>query len=284
MRYERRTQGITPTVGVPDMPSVPIAPEGGWPVYSGEDSPSLPIAPEGGEPVYPGEDSPSLPIAPEGGWPVYPGSMRTPCRVRVINAALETPPLRVTIGGTVVAESLSYSHIGEYVEVADGFLNVVIATAQRPRKTLMRTAMPFRMGGRITLAVIRTRGRLSLMQIPDETCCGFPQNRALLRCVNLSSNSPPLDITLYDGTLIFGDVQFKEITSYRSARMGSYVLLVTLTPTAADRGIESAEGDAHPEVLVSVPYDARSGEATTLYFLGLVGSGDEPFLVVTVTD
>ncbi|MCI8454669.1 MAG: DUF4397 domain-containing protein [Lachnospiraceae bacterium] len=61
------------------IPTTPIAPPGGFPVFPGDDIagiPTTPIAPPGGPPAYPGDDIagiPTTPIAPPGGFPVYPG-------------------------------------------------------------------------------------------------------------------------------------------------------------------------------------------------------------------
>lgn len=61
------------------IPTTPVAPSGGTPVFSPDDLagiPTTPIAPSGGTPVYPGGDTagvPTTPIAPTGGSPVYPG-------------------------------------------------------------------------------------------------------------------------------------------------------------------------------------------------------------------
>ncbi len=286
MQYERRTPGMSPpsvgTVRITHTPSLPIAPEGGIPAYPGEDTPSLPIAPEGGIPAYPGEDTPSLPIAPEGGIPAYPGPAACRSRVRVLNAALETPPIRVKVGRTVVTDSLSYANTSPYQPVSEGFQTVSIIAADWPKGVLLQTTIPFRLGSTTTLALVRTRRRLLLMQIADGSC--RRSTAGCLRCVDLVADSPALDVALYGGEVIFSDLQFKEVTPYRMARRGSYQLYAALAQTAADTGIEPDGGTVAPEVLVSIFYDAYPGVATTLYFLGHIGQGGEPLLVLPVTD
>lgn len=309
MRYERKTPGMPPSVGtvrithspslpvapeggIPaypgndaDVPSLPIAPEGGTPAYpgNGADVPSLPIAPEGGIPAYPGNgaDVPSLPIAPEGGIPAYPGPSAYCSRVRVLNAALDTPPIRVKVGRTVVTESLSYANSSSYQQVSEGFQTVSVMAADWPKGVLLQTTMPFRSCSTTTLALVRTHRRLLLMQITDGSC--RRSTAGCLRCVNLVPDSPALDVALYGGEVIFSDLQFKEVTPYRMARPGSYQLYAALAQTAADSGIEPDGGTATPEVLVSIFYDAYPGVATTFYFLGHVGPG-EALLVLPLTD
>jgi len=181
-----------------------------------------------------------------------------------------------------VAESLSYGNSSSYQVVPEGFQTVSVMAADWPRGILLQTTMPLRTGSTTTLALIRTRRRLLLMQIADSGC--RRETAGCLRCVNLVPDSPALDVGLYGGEVIFSDLQFKEVTPYRVARRGSYQLYAALAQTAADAGIEPDGGTAAPEVLVSIFYDAHPGIATTLYFLGCIGSSGEAVLVLPLTD
>ncbi len=73
--------GAAPTIwpDISGIPTTPVAPSGGTPVYPGEDLsgvPTTPIAPTGSAPVITLDELagiPTTPIAPTGGRPVYPG-------------------------------------------------------------------------------------------------------------------------------------------------------------------------------------------------------------------
>ena len=71
---------VWPDNDLAGVPTTPVAPPGGEPVWPGNDLagvPTTPVAPPGGEPVWPDNDLagvPTTPVAPPGGEPVWPGN------------------------------------------------------------------------------------------------------------------------------------------------------------------------------------------------------------------
>ena len=264
---------IAPAPDIPaypgeDTPSLPIAPAPDIPAYPGEDTPSLPIAPAPDIPAYPGDDVPTFPIAPVPGIPVYPGpeANRT-CWVRFLHAAVGYDPLRILVGSRVFSSSLSYANMTEYRLVRDGFRDVVITSAAGARPILLRRDIPFRAGDRITVAIIDTDDGLELMQIPDVPCQNQMGGCGSMRMVNLAFNSPPLDMRLYDGSIIFGDVRYREVTPFKPVRCGDYLFYLIRTSPCAEPEPHSVPY----EPLVSFGIDVRPRTTYTCYVLGRVG-------------
>ena len=71
---------VWPDNDLAGVPTTPVAPPDGEPVWPGNDLagvPTTPVAPPGGEPVWPDNDLagvPTTPVAPPGGEPVWPGN------------------------------------------------------------------------------------------------------------------------------------------------------------------------------------------------------------------
>ena len=71
---------VWPDNDLAGVPTTPVAPPGGEPVWPDNDLagvPTTPVAPPGGAPVWPDNDLagvPTTPVAPPGGEPVWPGN------------------------------------------------------------------------------------------------------------------------------------------------------------------------------------------------------------------
>lgn len=293
-------------VAAMDTPSLPIAPEGGLPVDpgtgngNGSNIPSTPIAPPGGLPVEPGP-GPSLPNRPGLPGIIIPIPPTTGyAEVRFLHAAINAVPVSISIGSRNLATNLRYAESTNYSRVADGFRTVTVMSARSPRSVLLRKNIPFRAGERMTLAIINTATGIDLLTVPDNMCASRPQGFACFRMVNLSFNSVPLDLILYDGRVVFADVRFKEITTYRRARPGEYGFYVAVTPAtpytmlSSNVDIETMEdlpqtvadnyipgyGDLEP--IVSFTESFRAGVNYTAYVIGVGGNVSYPTTVITL--
>lgn len=268
---------LPPVVGQPEAPGgdVPVAPlppmNGNPPVDSG-DVPVIPLPPMGSTP--PVDPGPSIPVFP---WP-NPGY----CTVRFLNAVWEGMPVRITVGNRVVARALPFGNLTGYFSVPDGFRTVTVFDTNN-RSILYQASVPMRAGSVITLALVRAGGILDLVRISDQPCNNRPRNRACIRTVNLLYNSPPLDVILADGRVVFTDVRYKEVTTWRQARPGSYDMYLAQTPYSLSpryQDIQTVEdlpyamsgyflpGYGSVEPLVSFYVDAKAGAMETIYILG----------------
>ena len=298
--YLRAVQQNLPPDMMPrqsDMPTTPIAPEGGTPVYPNDDMgnvPSLPIAPEGGPPVYPGGNRPNLP--PITGLPdlIIPIRPAENAEVRFLHAATYAVPVTITIGSRTLVQNLSYGEASGYTSVTSGFRTITVLSARSPRAILYRQNLPLRAGERMTIVVVNTNNGIELLTVPDSGCYQTGM-LACLRMVNVAYNSPPVDMLLFDGRLVFADVRYKEVTAYRRVRPGEYGFYIAATPLTNDMpdttDIETMEqmpiavgehyipgyGDLMP--LTTFYAQFRADISYTVYLLGL-GNEEYPFTTV----
>ena len=293
-------------VAAADIPMLPIAPEGGTPAYPGDtNTPVTPIAPEGGMPAYPGPPGAGMPTIPMPDHLQVPDTILPPdatqnlSEVRFLHAAVQSVPYLISIGTRVAARNLRFAESTDYVKVTDGFRTITVMSAASPRMILCRRNIPFRKGEKATLAVINTTGGIDLMMIPDSTCENHPRSQGCFRFVNLSYNSVPLDVILFDGRVVFSDMRFKEVTTYRRARPGEYGFYIVPTPTptispyARNVDIETLEdmplevddtyvpgyGNMSPFATFYETFEA--GVSDTAYFAGL-GTASYPYVVITL--
>lgn len=233
-----------------NVPAIPLPNPGeGGPVYDGEtQQPQMPVIPlpnpgEGG-PVFDGnnndDNDPIIPLPNPGeGGPVFPGPIITvpvrpvlPCffcnatsngSVRFLNAAFGYGAFTISISNNVVVRNLEYAEISDYGRVSTGYQTVSIAAGNG--YIYVSKQIRVKVGSKVTIAVVNVAGGLDFTVIDDETC-NTPLGGSCLRACNLSYNSGPLNVFTTSDNLIFGDVEFLEVTNYRRVLPGTYVINV----------------------------------------------------------
>lgn len=96
------------------------------------------------------------------------------------------------------------------------------------------------------------------------------ENYGYVRFIHLSPNAPAVDITLPDGTLVFNDIQYKEVTDYIPLMPGNYTLQVRPFGTS--------------QVVLTIPnIVVQQDTPSTIYAIGLVGT-NPPLEAIQLTD
>ncbi len=287
--------------------SLPVAPEGGIPAYSGSPSGGgsdndyglmNPVAPEGGIPAYPGNSSWSAPSVTLPVFPSCPGCM--PCagcssaanaQVRFLNASTNTFPVDVSIDHTIYASNARFGTISDYGQLSDGFHTVTVRRASGLRTVLLQQTFPFTGGQKYTLVLVDTAaGGLAMSQVSDTGCSNMNYNTGCYRVANMSYSGSSYDVMLYSHDAVFRNVGFREVTSYKQAIAGSYQFYITGAATfSVVRELPIivigtlSGGSFSSEPLVSYQADISAGGRYTSYLLGNTWS-DMGFRVLTVAD
>ena len=284
-----------------DAPALPLPGFGeGGPVFGG-DTPSIPLPNPGeGGPAAPGPGG-NFPVVPlpnpgEGG-PVAPGrpgqtipilpAPNPPCfycgagrfgKVRFLNAAFGYRPFRIFINNRFIVNGLGFTSLTPYGRVSNGFQTVTVTGTNG--YVYLQKSIPFKADDSVTIAVINSASGLDLLQISD-TSCARPASMSCFRACNLAYYSNPVDILLGDGRVIYSDVRFKEVTSFKRIRPGDYQIDIAETnlrpePRMAD--IETLDGGVTvfelPQALVSTFVTIRPNATYTLYIFSRDTSPD----------
>ncbi len=242
----------------------------GGPVYPGNGDASTPVIPlpnpgEGG-PVYPGNDDAATPIIPlpnpgEGG-PVYPGNnnnnngnwspsvilptiigsiLAGSAKVRFLNAAFNYPAFRVLIGNNRFVNLLNYASASTYGQVRAGYRTVSIVGMDG--YVYLQKTMPFQSNSIMTIAIINTASGIDLLEITD-SCCPPVNGYSSFRIGNLAYNSGPLDVLMSDGRVVYSDLRFKEVGTFKRIAPGTYQFFyadTNLTPMPSYADIETLD-------------------------------------------
>ena len=182
--------------------------------------------------------------------------------VRVIHTVPDAPNVDIYANETMIVEDLAYGEYTEYLAIPEGEYKISVyatGTTDAPVVTNMLNVEPNKV---LTVAAVGMLNDIGLLAIRDVDDPEDTQ-KSMIRFLHLSPNAPAVDITLPDGTVVFDDVSFKQITPYRDVTPMNYTLEVR--PAGSS------------DVVLSVPgVDLESGKYYTVYAIGLVG--EEPGL------
>lgn len=281
-------------------PTAPLAAETRRPLSAGASSENgntaMPATPaEGGRP---GRAGPSI------GIPIFPGVVIPAppntgvSNVRFLHAATHTVPVSISVGTQNLATNLRYAEYTGYSRVPDGFRTVTVISARSPRSILFRKTIPFRACECTTLVLVNTSSGVDLLQVPDTACNSMPRGLSCFRMVNASYGSMPLDVILFDGRIVFSEIGFKEVTTFRRVRPGEYGFYLAATPPMPFVVDEAIDIETMEDLPISISdhfipgygeliplatfYESfRSGVQYTGYVLGR-GTSEYPYFVTTL--
>lgn len=144
--------------------------------------------------------------------------------VRLLHASPDAPAVDIYANNQPIARNFSYRSFTPYVSLDPGMYNIKIYPAGGPKvNPVLDTNITIPPQKIITLAAVGTLENLSLLPVPDPMMPRDPK-KVYIRFVHLSPDAPNLDISLPNGTKLFEDVQYKEITNYIPINPGTYTL------------------------------------------------------------
>ncbi|SHK29721.1 DUF4397 domain-containing protein [Paramaledivibacter caminithermalis] len=197
-------------------------------------------------------------------YPYMPMGLPRSCRrttensyVRLFHASPNAPAVDVYADGKPIAENFSYGKLSRYLPVVPGNYNIKIYPTGSTTNPVLDTDLYIPQRSIFNAAVIGELPNISLYPIP-EPYYAQKFGRPCIRFIHLSPNAPAVDIILSDGSKIFSNIGYKDITDYVCVPAGTYTFEVR--PTGSD------------DVVLTIP-DVRlkSNSYYTIYAAGLVG-------------
>lgn len=189
--------------------------------------------------------------------------------IRVLHAVPDAPKVDVYADDQLIAKDLAFGKYTDYLSVPEGNYEIAVYAAGTKSNPVLKNMLMIRPDTIHTIAAVGTLNTIGLLAIPDRMAGDEPAI-SLVRFCHLSPNAPAVDITLPDGTILFRNVSFKQLTPYISVSPMNYTLQVRPAGTST--------------VVLTIPnVNLRSGMVYTIYAIGLVGK--EPELsALPVTD
>lgn len=189
--------------------------------------------------------------------------------IRLLHASPDAPAVDVYADGKLIARNLTYRNFTEYVEISPGKYNITVYPAGTQASPVINTSHDVPDRSILTVAAIGRLADIQLRAVPD-TPMSIPPGETYLRFAHFSPNAPNVDITLPDGTVLFSDVAYTEVTDYKSINPGTYTLQARVAGT--------------DNVVLTVPNQRLLPDKFyTAYAVGLVGESP-PLQLLTPLD
>ncbi|MCX7841465.1 MAG: DUF4397 domain-containing protein [Clostridia bacterium] len=189
--------------------------------------------------------------------------------IRILHASPDALAVDVYANNRLIARNLPYRGFTPYLKVPAGNYNIrVLPAGQISNPVLIRDiVVPDR--SIYTIAAIGRLSEIDLLPVQDPLMPRAP-GKARVRFVHLSPNAPAVDIVVPNGTVLFGDIQYMEISEYITVNTGRYTIYVKLTGTN--------------QIVLYVPnIRLLPGKNYTVYAVGFAG-GNPPLQVLIPLD
>ncbi len=182
--------------------------------------------------------------------------------VRVLHTVPDAPNVDIYANDNLIVSDLAYSEYTDYLPVPEGTYKISVFPAGSSNSPVISNMLTIDRNSLITVAAAGMLDSIGLLAIHDANT-PMQSGKALIRFLHLSPDAPAVDITLPNGTVIFSNVSFKQMTPYIDVAPMDYTLQVRVAGT--------------PNVVLTVPnVNLAANEYYTVYAIGL--AGDDPQL------
>ena len=181
--------------------------------------------------------------------------------INVVHASPDAPGVDLLLNNTIVGTNLMFPNNTGYLEVNSKTSNVKV-NVTGTSTTAIEADLLFDAYKNYSIFAVDAVSNISALVIEDDLTPPAPGS-AHVRFIHLSPDAPAVDITLTDGTVVFGDYSFGEYSDFIQLGADTYDLQVRLAGTAT--------------VVLDLPgITVQDGRIYTVFAKGFVtGSGND---------
>jgi len=153
--------------------------------------------------------------------PVVPTDKAT---VMVVHASPNAPAVDLLVDNNVAGSGLAFPNNTAYLSVDAGTRNVKVNVAGTST-TVINADLSLTANDSYTVFAVDSVSKISTVVLNDNLAAPAA-GKAHVRFVHLSPNAPAVNITLTNGTIVFGNNAFKQATDFTPLDAGTYDLQV----------------------------------------------------------
>jgi hypothetical protein len=179
--------------------------------------------------------------------------------VKVVHASPDAPGVDLLVDDAVAGSNLTFPNNTGYLPVDEGMRNVKVNVTGTSTTVIEADLNLMGMSNYSVFAVDQVSNLSPLVIVDDLTAPAM--GNAHVRFIHLSPDAPAVDITTTDGSIVFGNYEFKDYSDFTPLPAGSYDLQVRLAGTDT--------------VVLELPGIAvADGMIYTVFAKGFVGGSD----------
>lgn len=150
--------------------------------------------------------------------------------VKVVHASPDAPGVDILVDDQVAGQNLTFPNNTGYLAIEEGTRNVKV-NVSGTSTTVIEANLPLEGNENYSVFATDVVANLTPLVIVDDLTPPASGN-AHAKFIHLSPDAPAVDITLTDGTVVFGNIAFQEYTEFTPLPAGSYDLQVRVSGTA----------------------------------------------------
>lgn len=150
--------------------------------------------------------------------------------IMVIHTSPDAPGVDLLLDNNTVGSNLTFANNTGYVEIDAGMRNVKVNVTGTPT-TVIEADLTFDENKSYSIFAVDSVANLSPIVFEDNLTAPA-SGKSHVRFIHLSPNAPAVDVTLTDGTVVFGNVAFKEFVDFTPLDAASYDLQVRVAGTS----------------------------------------------------
>lgn len=177
--------------------------------------------------------------------------------VLVVHASPDAPGVDLLVDNTVVGTNLTFPNNTGYLSVDAGTRNVKV-NVTGTTTTVIQADLNLTANKNYSVFAVNQVSAIEPLVLEDDLTTPA-SGKAHVRFIHLSPNAPSVNITLTDGTIVFGDVAFKGSVNFTPLDAGTYNLQVRDAAT-------------NQTVVLELPnITLQAGKIYTVFAKGLLG-------------
>lgn len=184
--------------------------------------------------------------------------------VLVVHASPDAPGVDLLVDNVKVnSQPLTFPNNTGYLQITSGTRNIKV-NASGTSTSVIDANLDLAADNSYSVFAIDSLASIRPLVLQDNLATPA-SGKSHVRFIHLSPNAPAVDITLSDGTVVFGDKAFSQYTPFTPLDAGTYHLQVRLAGTST--------------VVLDLPgITLVSGKIYTVFAKGLVGGGGDQAL------
>ncbi len=187
--------------------------------------------------------------------------------VRVAHIAARAPDIDIYVNDKLTIPDLEYRDFTTYIKLPSGTYNIKVYRANNTDFPLADVDIFIAPKSVTTIVAYMQRRMLSLYPVDETPLTSTTDVKAKIRIAQFIENIPPVDVVLSNGTVLYKNVNFKDIRNYIELPIGRYTMLLKLANTDID--------------MLYVPnINLKSDKYYTLYLIGLVTNFPTPQMLI----
>jgi Domain of unknown function (DUF4397) len=209
--------------------------------------------------------------------PTTAAAQDTRAMVRVVHLSGDAPKVDLYVDDTVTLQGVSFKTASKYRPLPAGAHTLTVRPAgSSPSSAPAASArVSVRAGAPYTAVLLGPLAQLQAVVVGDDFTAP-PAGKAKLRVIDAAPQSPPLDIAVAGGPVLFRDLRFGEVTSFVTVAAGSFGMEVRAAGTSRVLFTQGAARMPAGMIVTLAGTVSPTGQIETLPILDAAGAGNLP--------